>query len=338
MAHHNSLDDLPERPTEHVNSDIARQRFRQLFTDPLFIVREETDNDYGVDICIEALVNNGTSPTNIRAHVQLKASSKKRNTDGTYSYSVSRRNLNYLLNSPGSFYAFYSTTTGAFYYRSADDVYHEYESGSKEWATQGTVTIKFREALDNKSIALIHENLVTSAMIFKEFRLQLRMERILPGAKFVYGELHFESSDTLFHEYQEANDIQYVYTMDEEGKVIFLHNLVWEAAHGPIPRGYQVYHINGDTLDNTRANLDIVKTAEIFPLGEFQAEVEAAQAYNIIAVITEGAEAELTDAPPPHARIFERVLGLLRSQGWIATDSEISELKSLLVEKLDMKL
>jgi hypothetical protein len=49
------LDDLPERTTEHVNSDVARWRFRQLVANPYFIVREETDNDYGVDVSVEAL-------------------------------------------------------------------------------------------------------------------------------------------------------------------------------------------------------------------------------------------------------------------------------------------
>jgi hypothetical protein len=148
MANYDPLDDLPGRTIEHVKNDIARLRFRQLFTDPFFIVREETDNDYGVDICIEALAGNGTSPTNIRAHVQLKSSSKKTNTDGTYSYSVSRRNLNYLLNSPGSFYAFYSTTNDLFFYHSADDVYHEYESLDRNWTNQGTITINFRDSLN----------------------------------------------------------------------------------------------------------------------------------------------------------------------------------------------
>jgi hypothetical protein len=92
---------LPKRTNEHVKNDLARNKFRQLFTDPYFIIREETDNDYGVDIYIEALVNDGESPTNIRAHVQLKSSNKDQNSKGSYSYSVSTSNLHYLLNNPG---------------------------------------------------------------------------------------------------------------------------------------------------------------------------------------------------------------------------------------------
>lgn len=81
-----------------------------------------------------------------------------------------------------------------------------------------------------------------------------------------------------------------------------------------------------------------MKTAEAFPLDAFQAEVEAAQAYNIVALITEGPEAELKEVPPPPAHMFGRVLENLRTRGWTATDAEISGLKGLLGEKLDMRL
>lgn len=115
-------EDLPERATGHAKNDEARRKFHELFRDPLFIVREETDNDYGVDIGIEALVNKGKSPSNIRTQVQLKSSSKMQNKDGTYSYTVARSNLNYLHNSHGAFYAFFSVSKNCFYFRNVDDV------------------------------------------------------------------------------------------------------------------------------------------------------------------------------------------------------------------------
>ena len=40
-----------------------------------------------------------------------------------------------------------------------------------------------------------------------------------------------------------------------DGKGISEHRAVWEQAHGPIPPGGVIHHINGDTLDNRLENL-----------------------------------------------------------------------------------
>ena len=163
-----SFDNLPERTAQHIKNDKARAEFRRLFTDPFFMVREEHENDYGVDICIEALANNGTSPTNIRAHVQLKSSDKECNLDGTFSYSVSTANLNYLLNNPYSFYVFYSIEDDLFYYCTADEVFNEYNKSGDTWRSQKTITVRFINRLDDKSISSIHRAMIESAMMFKE--------------------------------------------------------------------------------------------------------------------------------------------------------------------------
>lgn len=48
------------------------------------------------------------------------------------------------------------------------------------------------------------------------------------------------------------------YRVTLNGKVHNVHRLIWEEANGPIPEGYVIDHINGDTLDNTLSNLRAV--------------------------------------------------------------------------------
>jgi hypothetical protein len=329
MVTRDPLDDLPSRAEEHVTSDIARHKIKELFCDPFFIVRDEVDSDYGIDLSIEALIDNGKSPTNIRAHIQLKGSGKLPNEDGSFSCGVSRSNLNYLLNCPESLYVFYSSRTEKFYYRNADDVYLQYESSERAWTDQETITVKFNDILTPEAISQFHANLVENAKRSKKLRLGMLKGGLSPGAKFLYGALLADPF---------LDDANYVFRIDEEGKILFLHNEVWQAAHGPIPRGYQVVHINGNSLDNRRENLDIVKTIQSLFLGEYITEVEAAQAYNIGALICEGPSAELNNVPPPAKHVFANVIESLEAQGWRATEEEMARTRALLVTRLKMDL
>ena len=256
--HSQLLGELPERITNHVKNDMGRLAFKLLFTGPLFLVREETDNDYGVDICIEALINDGKAPTNIRSHVQLKSSGKEPTGNNSYHYSVKISNLNYMVNHPCSFYAFYSTVEDKIYYKYADDIYLTIKNNTKK----KTISINFNQELNNENLVLIHQKLIDTALLFRDIRFKLHEGGFKPGAQLVYGELAFETSCDSFEEYLLKNDIYYIYSMDEAGKIIFLHNIIWESHHGQIPRGYQVYHVNGNSLDNRSDNLDIMKTID----------------------------------------------------------------------------
>ena len=42
-------------------------------------------------------------------------------------------------------------------------------------------------------------------------------------------------------------------------KCQFEHRRVWEGANGPIPDGYEMHHVNGDTLDNRIENLQCLR-------------------------------------------------------------------------------
>lgn len=41
-------------------------------------------------------------------------------------------------------------------------------------------------------------------------------------------------------------------------RYILEHRHIWEQAHGPIPKGFAVYHKNGDLSDNRLENLDMM--------------------------------------------------------------------------------
>lgn len=42
----------------------------------------------------------------------------------------------------------------------------------------------------------------------------------------------------------------------------YVHRLIWEHVHGPIPPGMQINHINGVKDDNRIANLELVTPSE----------------------------------------------------------------------------
>ena len=70
------------------------------------------------------------------------------------------------------------------------------------------------------------------------------------------------------------------------GGNLYKHRLIWEAAHGPLPKGWHVHHLNGEKADNRLCNLlampnvahfklHLLITSGAFSLG--QAAVEARQ-------------------------------------------------------------
>lgn len=49
---------------------------------------------------------------------------------------------------------------------------------------------------------------------------------------------------------------------NEKLKYPYRYRWVWEQAHGPIPDGMQVHHINGDASDDRLSNLQLVTNSE----------------------------------------------------------------------------
>lgn len=298
---------LPQRPQEHVYADLGVRKFCELFTDPWFITREESKSDYGVDIVIEALTDNGKHPTNIRSHAQVKSSTKMPNVNGSYSYSVPFSNLNYLLNNPNSLYAFYSVKEDKLLYCTAESAY-------KTYADSKNVTIHFTEVLDEHVVKNIHSQIMDTSMSIRDLLLS-------PNRRMI------------------VNPDQFVYSTDQEGKVIFMHNLIWESRFGKIPDGHEVYHINGNVFDNTEANLSLRKTDNPFPIEEFQVDVSNAQITNVLSVLLEGDNAYLIDdVPPPPKKAFVNIISSLINQGWSIEEDQLLALQHKMKRRLGMDL
>ena len=52
------------------------------------------------------------------------------------------------------------------------------------------------------------------------------------------------------------------YQKARPGGVDYLHRVVWQEAHGDIPDGYHIHHINGDCGDNRLENLECLSPSE----------------------------------------------------------------------------
>lgn len=55
------------------------------------------------------------------------------------------------------------------------------------------------------------------------------------------------------------NPLTYAVTEGEDGELIYMHRFLYEAEHGKIPEGYDVRHVNGDTMLNIEENLELYK-------------------------------------------------------------------------------
>ena len=112
-----------------------------------FIHREESQNDKGVDLHFEAVI--AGRATRFCAVVQVKATdSTALNADGSFSFSVKTRNLNYLLNGQCPLYIVWLAARGEFRYAWAREEAKRLHGENPSWDEQESVVIRFSRPLD----------------------------------------------------------------------------------------------------------------------------------------------------------------------------------------------
>jgi hypothetical protein len=109
-----------------------------------------------------------------------------------------------------------------------------------------------------------------------------------------------------------------------------------------LPRGYLHYKFtefkNGEEsiIDTKKFLKEQEENNQSLSLGEWDTEIEAAQAYNIGALILEGEDAELNDVPSPSIETFNKVIELMNEQGWHCSEQDMNEIKYLMKIYLHM--
>jgi hypothetical protein len=317
---------LPDRHPAHEIEATSKNFFRSIFGAPYFIAREEPLPDYGVDLTIEALTNKGRHPTNIRALVQLKATTKAPDSTGGFRINVRIQNVNYLANSHCSFYCLYSNQTDKLYFRSTVSILDEIRRRDKIPKYKKSVSIRFTEPIDAARLRAIHAEMTEFAETIRELERFVRAE----NQEGLDERLVFTKSGNVVDE-RKDNEIATMFAVrvDEFGNTIHLEHEVWELHAGDVPRGYEVFHKNGLTLDNRSHNLAIRPIdpnrffVELFPAGE-----ERINARNILNVIIYGKAAKIeasNESPTP--MFFWEVIRLLQKQDMSMKPKQIEAYK-----------
>lgn len=68
-----------------------------------------------------------------------------------------------------------------------------------------------------------------------------------------------------------------------DGKWRYRARVVWEEAHGPIPHGYLIHHLNEDPFDDRLENLQLVTRSEHASIHSTPERMRAAQLLGVVA-------------------------------------------------------
>lgn len=159
---------LPISSRQETLETFSRNQLTLLFDPLLFELRPENQRDKGIDI-IGEIKQNGVY-TNFRFALQLKSTeSVNKQKDGSISYPVEIRNLNYLLNfGLPCFYILYDYPENQFYITPVITVYRGLLKKYHPDKLPKTHKVRFTQILDQQQIDEIYKETFESGMLLKK--------------------------------------------------------------------------------------------------------------------------------------------------------------------------
>lgn len=119
----------------------------------LFLIREETQKDFGVDLRLELLLEESYA-SNYKIDVQVKdvKEAKRFNNDGSYSYQIKISTLNYLLNSINSLFIIYLEDRDIFLWEWCYIIRKYIEDNKVNVDNQNSISYRFIKKLDEQEL------------------------------------------------------------------------------------------------------------------------------------------------------------------------------------------
>lgn len=169
------LKSLPKVDENYEIQAESLKAFNAFLPADAYCFREESVADFGVDGSLE-LFEQGQA-TNFRAQVQMKGTrSLEPNQDGSYSLNdVATTNLQYLLNGQIPIYILHIQPIGEFRYVWARDEFKRLAKENPKWLDQKTVTIRFREILNDVTLNQIKEQIIRESSFRRQMSEMLRI-------------------------------------------------------------------------------------------------------------------------------------------------------------------
>lgn len=156
------MQNLPQIPYSKKQEEKSLAKFKALFNENKFLIRDERNVDYGVDLRLE-LISDQRNATNITIDVQIKSiKNGKYNTKRGLTFSkIVTNNLNYLLNSPYSIYVVYSEHEDLFFWDYCTNIKTYCKSRSIDLSTtdKRSITYHFKQILNDESIDEIYNEI-----------------------------------------------------------------------------------------------------------------------------------------------------------------------------------